>query len=614
MKSTPLACLLTGALVLASCSQPPSTDSTDRLKTDAEQPTVEYSAKQIANESDKANAFFEQVFNQQVSRSPEYQTYLGMKSDNDKWDDNSDENAKRELEFTRQDLETLQNTINYDALDAQTQLSYDLFVEQAERQIRDFKWRFHNYPVNQMFGMQSGTPSFLINFHRVDSVEDAKGYITRLVKVEPRFDNLLTGLKVREDMNIIPPKFVFEHVIRDSNNIIEDTTIIDDFRKKVDDLTDVDDSQRDELVSQAQTAINEHVVPAYQKLVAYLVELEKKADDRDGAWKFRDGAAFYNNALKNYTTTDLTAQQIHQIGLDEVARIHNEMREIMQQVGFEGDLQAFFQFMREDEQFYYPNTDEGRQQYLDEAKALIDVVKGRLDELFLTLPKADMIVKRVEPFREKSAGKAFYNRPAPDGSRPGIYYANLYNMQDMPTYQMRALAYHEGIPGHHMQLAISQELEGIPKFRKYGSYTAYTEGWGLYSEFTPKEMGLYDNPYDDFGRLAMELWRACRLVVDTGIHYKQWTRQQGIDYYVQNTPNPLGDAVKMVERHIVMPGQATAYKIGMLKILQLREKAKKALGDQFDIREYHDVVLKNGPLPLSVLEAQVDKWIASKQA
>ncbi|TYP97536.1 uncharacterized protein DUF885 [Tenacibaculum adriaticum] len=233
-------------------------------------------------------------------------------------------------------------------------------------------------------------------------------------------------------------------------------------------------------------------------------------------------------------------------------------------------------------------------------------MKTRLDELFITKPKADLKVKAVEGFREKSAGKAFYQQPALDGSRPGTYYANLYDMASMPTYQMEALAYHEGIPGHHMQIAIAQELKEVPMFRKFGRYTAYVEGWGLYSEFIPKEMGFYADPYSDFGRLAMELWRACRLVVDTGIHAKKWTREQGIKYYIDNTPNAELDAVKMVERHIVMPSQATAYKIGMLKILELRKKAKDALGDKFDIRKFHDVVLTNGPLPLNVLENLVD--------
>ena len=241
---------------------------------------------------------------------------------------------------------------------------------------------------------------------------------------------------------------------------------------------------------------------------------------------------------------------------------------------------------------------------------MIDTMRTRLPEMFNTFPKADLIVKAVEPFREKGAGKAFYQRPAADGSRPGTYYANLYLMSAMPTYQMEALAYHEGIPGHHMQLAIAQELEGIPEFRKSGNVTAYTEGWGLYSEFLPKELGFYDDPYSDFGRLAMELWRAARLVVDTGLHDKKWTREEATQYLIDNTPNPESDCVKAIDRYIVMPGQATAYKIGMLKILELRERAKAALGDKFTLGEYHDIVLRDGPVPLAILEEKVDTWIA----
>ena len=284
----------------------------------------------------------------------------------------------------------------------------------------------------------------------------------------------------------------------------------------------------------------------------------------------------------------------------------------MKQVGFDGSLQEFFQHLQTEPRFTYEDSDAGRDAYLKEATRLIDVMKGELDAVFLTKPQADLEVRRVEAFREKAAGKAFYNRPAPDGSRPGYYYANLYKITDMPKYQMEALAYHEGIPGHHMQIAMAQELEGIPKFRKFGGYTAYTEGWGLYSEFLPKEMGFYEDPYSDFGRLAMEIWRAARLVVDTGLHDKKWTRQQAIDYLTTNTPNPLNDCVKAIERYIVMPGQATAYKIGMIKIQDLRADAKKRLGDKFDIREYHAVVLDSGPVPLNILEERVNDWVESK--
>jgi len=574
--------------------------------------------KTAQTESEKANAFFEDTFNRDVMRSPIYQTYMGIKKDYGKWDDGSEARALEDLALTKKDLLTLK-AMNYAALDASTQVSYNLMKQNLEDTIADFKWRHHNYPVNQMFGTHSMVPAFLINQHQIADVSEAKAYISRLNGVTEVFVQLEKDLEVRAQKGIIAPKFVFPHVIESSKNIIQgapfesgdDSTLLADFKRKVNKL-EIEQSEKDTLISEATKSLESSIKPAYQQLITYLKTLEMRANNEDGAWKFPEGEAFYNNALARTTTTDLTAKQIHKTGLSEVTRIHNEMREIKQKVGFKGDLKAFMQFMKTDKQFYKPDTKEGKQEYLDEAVALIDNMKLRLDELFIVKPKADLKVKAVEAFREKAAGKAFYQQPAPDGSRPGVYYANLYDMEAMPTYQMEALAYHEGIPGHHMQIAIAQELEGVPKFRKFGGYTAYIEGWGLYSEFVPKEMGLYADPYSDFGRLSMELWRACRLVVDTGIHAMKWTRQEGIDYYVNNTPNATSDGVKMVERHVVMPSQATAYKIGMLKILELRKAAKAKLGDKFDIREFHDVVLKNGPLPLNVLEDFVDQYVASK--
>ncbi|ALS34149.1 hypothetical protein PTRA_a3142 [Pseudoalteromonas translucida KMM 520] len=577
-------------------------------------------AQPVQSEIDKANAFFEDTFTRDVMSSPVYQTYMGIKQDYDKWDDGSEAKKLKDFAQTKADLVTL-NSINRAQLDDATKVSYDLKKQDLENSIADFKWRYHSYPVNQMYGTHSMIAAFLINQHSISNVKDAKAYISRLNGVPAVFDQLITDLEVRAEKGIIAPKFVFPHVIDSSKNIIkgapfeqgDDSTLLSDFKRKVNKL-EISQSEKDSLTADAVDALKSAVKPAYSKLINYIAQLEKRADNRDGAWKFPDGEAFYNNALKRTTTTDLTAKEIHAIGLAEVARIHDEMRAIKDKVGFKGDLAAFMQFMKTDKQFYLPNTDAAKEQYISQATDLINNMKSRLDELFIVKPKADMIVKRVEAFREKAAGKAFYQQPAPDGSRPGVYYANLYDMEAMPTYQMEALTYHEGIPGHHMQIAISQELEGVPKFRKFGGYTAYIEGWGLYSELVPKEMGLYEDPYSDFGRLSMELWRAARLVVDTGIHAMQWNRQQGIDYYVNNTPNATSDGVKMVERHIVMPSQATAYKVGMLKILELRENAKQQLGDKFDIRQFHDVVLKNGPVPLNVLEDFVNQWIASKQA
>ena len=338
-------------------------------------------------------------------------------------------------------------------------------------------------------------------------------------------------------------------------------------------------------------------------------ELLRTSDEEDGVWRWENGLEFYENALKRTTTTSMSANEIHQYGLEEVSRIHGEMVMIKNHVGFQGTLKDFFKELKENDRFYYPDTDEGRESYIKDAVKIIENIRLKLDELFITKPKAKMIVKAVEAFREKSAGKAFYQRPAPDGSRPGTYYANLYKMRMMPSYQMEALAYHEGIPGHHMQIAIAQELRGIPKFRKYSGYTAFSEGWGLYSEYLPKEMGFYSDPYSDFGRLAMELWRSCRLVVDTGIHSKKWTREEGIKYYVENTPNDTLDCIKMVERHIVMPSQATAYKIGMDRILRLRNRAKNELKEKFDIRIFHETVLSNGAVPLNILEQNIESMV-----
>ena len=576
--------------------------------------------RQENNESEKANAYFEKIFQERLDRSPEFKMWLGIKEDQAHWDDNSERATRVNFARTKNELRWLKNNIDYEKLDTHTQLSYDLFVYELERSIANHKYRYHNYPFNQMHGLQSGVPADLISLHKVDNISDAQDYISRLRRSQTLFKHVLIGLEKRRAKGIIPPEFVFPHVLRDCRNVISNepfentgipSTLLEDFTKKVNAL-DIISRERERLLIQANQALLKYVKPAYEDIIAYIKELQKEASPTDGVWDFPDGESFYNARLAAITTTDLTAEEIHNIGLQEVDRIHAEMRNIMQQVGFEGALQEFFVYVNNDDSQFYADSDQGRAEYVAEATRIVDAMRAELDQLFITKPKAEIVVKAVEAFREESAGKAFYQSPALDGSRPGTYYVNTYDMKAIPKYQMEALAFHEGIPGHHMQIAISQELQDIPMFRKFGWYTAYGEGWALYSEYIPKEIGFYKDPYSDFGRLAMELWRACRLVVDTGIHAKKWTREQGIDYYVQNTPNVEADAVKMVERHIVMAGQSTGYKIGMLKILELREKARAEMGEAFDIREYHDIVLTNGRLPLNILEDQIDKWIASK--
>ncbi|MEH6711394.1 MAG: DUF885 domain-containing protein [Paraglaciecola polaris] len=571
-------------------------------------------------ESARLAAFFADNFQQRLHRSPLFQSYLGYKWDYGKWDNISDAFQDESRDLALQQLNAL---ASFDAskLSVEENVSLGLNKVSLERQLANDKFRHHTYIMDQFSAYHTMVPSFLINVHRVTNEEEAKAYISRLQGVDGLFKQVIAQMRIRQKLGVFPPKWSYDQMLQASKNVIagapftqgeDDSSIWDDFKGKVAKL-EISQAQREALLSAAQSALLESVQPAYQSLISELAVQRDLTPEGDGVWRLPDGKKWYQNRLAWFTTTDLTADEVHRIGLKNVERIHQAMRGIMQKVNFEGSLQEFFEFMRSDKQFYYANTDEGRDAYLTEAKALIDTMRGKLPEYFSLIPQAEMMVKRVEPFREQSAGKAFYQSPAKDGSRPGVYYANLYDMNDMPTYQMEALAYHEGIPGHHMQRAIAQELEGIPEFQKYSSFTAYTEGWGLYTEELAKDMGFYQDPYSDFGRLAMELWRACRLVVDTGIHSKKWSREQAINYLLENTPNPKNDSVKAIERYIAMPGQATAYMIGKLKIMELREWAHKELGEQFDIRGFHAQILKDGPVPLNILEQKIKRWVASEK-
>ncbi len=562
------------------------------------------------------NEYFEQKFNEEVAKYPTWQTYLGMKTNYGKLDDNTEEFAAKEYDNTKQNLKEIEKFEKL-ALDSQSRLSLKLYRLRLEEDIESYKWRYHSYPVNQMFGFQSGTPAFLINMHSIANKQEAKDYISRLKEIKRLFQENIEFMKKQESMGILPPDFVYSKVLNDSQNVIQgrpfdasskDSTLLEDFKKKTKALK-ISSAEKKALIDEAKQALKSHVLPSYKDLIAYVKHLDSKTNKSLGAWSLPNGEEFYTYRLKKITTTDLNASEIHDLGLKEVERIHNEMRKIMAQVKFKGTLQEFFQFMRSSPQFSYPNTQKGRDRYLKETKKIIAKMKSSLPKMFNTFPKAELEVKAVEKFREKSSGIAFYQGPSLFGDRPGRYYVNLYKMEDVSKYEMEALAYHEALPGHHMQIAIATELEGLPKFRRTGGYTAYAEGWGLYSELLPKEFGFYQDPYSDFGRLSMELWRACRLVVDTGIHAKKWSRQEAIDYLSKNTPNASLEIEKGVERYFVMPAQATAYKVGMIKILDLRKKAKEALGAKFDIRSFHDVVLRDGSIPLNLLEENVDSWI-----
>ena len=566
-------------------------------------------------------AFFEEYDAQQLARSPLSKSYRGIKdSDYGKWDDGSDAAEARNYEAERSALKEMRARFDPAKLSPENQLSYRLFEKRAARSEAAYKYNDYGYIFDQMNGAQSQIPAFLINIHRIDTKSDARAYVNRLYGIGPAMTEAVGQAKTRAAKGIMPPKWVYPYVIADSRNVITgapfdggpDAPLFADFKAKVGKLK-ITQIEKDILIADAAQALTKAVKPAYEALIAEMTAQEKVAGTDDGVWRFPDGAGYYAERISNYTTTNMTPDQIHELGLAQVARIHKEMGVVQKKMGVKGDLQAFFKYMRTEPKFYAPETEEGRALYLSETQKAQDAITPLLPKWFGILPKAPLVVKPVEAFREKSAGKAFYQRPAPDGSRPGTYYANLYKMADMPLTEVEALFYHEGVPGHHLQLAIQTELKDVPAFRQFGGVTAYSEGWGLYSEKLAKDMGLYTDPARDFGRLQLELHRAIRLVVDSGLHHKRWTREQAIKYVEDNSADAPGGIVKAIERYIIYPGQATAYMVGRLKISELRSKAQKALGKKFDIRGFHDTVLKSGPVPLDVLEEQVDAWIASRK-
>lgn len=555
--------------------------------------------------------FFEKYDAAQLSLSPETKARRGVRDgDYGAWDDVSDEAAVARFKLQTATAEAMRGSFDPKALSADEALSFELFNAQAARAERLFPFRDHGYIFDQMNGAQSQMPAFLINIHRVANIAEAEAYISRIRGMGPILDALSAQSAERAAKGFAPPKWVYPYVISDIANLSKpDNAVIEDITAKVNKL-DIDAAEKTRLVAAAKAAWAESAGPAYTRLSAEMARQQASAPTQDGVWRMPGGKAYYEALLANYTTTDMTAAQIHDLGLSEVARIHGEMKKIMVQVGFKGTLNQFFDHLRTSPQYYHTT----REAYLADVDAHVKAMEARLPAFFNTLPKSALQVKAVEAFREKSAGKAFYSSPAPDGSRPGIYYVNLYDLRDMPKTELEALAYHEGVPGHHLQRAVQTELTGLPPFRRFGGFTAYTEGWGLYSEELAKDMGFYTDPYADFGRLGMELWRATRLVVDTGIHDKRWSREQAIQYLKDNTPNPQGDIEKAIERYVVYPGQATAYLIGKLKIMELRGRAQAALGDKFDFRTFHDVVLESGPVPLDVLERRVDAWIATQKS
>jgi uncharacterized protein (DUF885 family) len=568
------------------------------------------------------DVFFERVFIEYLLQNPEMLTDLrllepfGITSHNAKLTDASPAFGEKMWEKSRRDLDTLHR---YDRakLSSGQQLSYDILEWYLDDNVRSKPFLYYDYPVNQMFGVQNDLPTFMAMKHQVHSVYDADQYIARLTKFGEKFDQVIEGLKLRESIGIVPPKFVLAKVFEEMRGFKakppQENILYTSLREKLEKAETIAATEKAAILERAEAAIEEQVYPAYDKLAAQLTDMQTRATDDDGVWKFPDGDKYYAYALRSMTTTDMTPEQVYTLGLAEVERITLEMKTILDGLGRNGKtVGENMKELQGDPQFHYPDSGEGRQQCIKDYQTIIDEVNQGLGGAFDLRPNVGVEVQRVPEFREKGSAGAYYESPALDGSRPGVFFANLRNMGEISKWGMRTLAYHEAIPGHHFQLAIQQQIEG-PTFRRVVPFTAYVEGWALYAERLAWELGFEKDPYANLGRLQAELFRAVRLVVDTGIHYKRWTRQQAIDYMIEHTGMGQQEVSAEIERYIVMPGQACAYKIGMMKILELRENAKQELDEKFSLKEFHNAVIGNGSLPLEVLEKVVGRYVLERK-
>ncbi|MFT7282844.1 MAG: hypothetical protein ACI9DM_002581, partial [Cyclobacteriaceae bacterium] len=543
--------------------------------------------------------FYDKVFIEFALSDPELVTQLGIPVLYDIYKDDlsdaSDQKNQEEMARVRSNYETLLS-YDFESQSEANKLNTQILGWYLAKEIEGEQFFYHGYPVNQMFGAQSNLPSMMESSHKLRDKSDVEAYITRLSKFDTKFNQIVEGLKIREEKGIIPPQFVIDRVLSEMSGFVgknESMTInlevIDEdpiksnilftnFDDKVAQIEELTDEEKEAYRNQVATEIRTTVFDAYGSLIAYFETLKSKATTDDGVWKFPDGEAYYQYQLSQNTTTDFTAEEVHQIGLSEVSRIKAEISDILTNQGYVDTTQtigAIIQQVNKEERFLYQNNDEGRKEVIEGYNSILDEISNNLDEAFNIRPKASLEVKRVPKFKQEGSAGAYYEQPPMDGSRGGIFYANLRDVTETVKFGMKTLAYHEGIPGHHFQIAIQGELENVPIFRTFGLFTAYVEGWALYAERLAWELGFYENdPFGNLGRLQAEMFRAVRLVVDTGIHYKKWTREQAIDYMIANTGMTTGEVVTEIERYIVMPGQACAYKIGMMKILALREKAK----------------------------------------
>ncbi|HSK71445.1 MAG TPA: DUF885 domain-containing protein [Pyrinomonadaceae bacterium] len=553
-------------------------------------------------------ALFDSEWEWRLKESPTFASSLGDRRYNDRWGDQSLEAIERRRKHRLETLEKLKQ-INRAELSVQDQLNYDLFRKDYEESIEAHQFKQFLLPINQRGGIQ--TQDDLARSLRFQTVKDYEDWIARLNAFPTLMEQNIALMREGRRQKLMWAKAVMERVPGQIDKQIvenpEESLFYLPFKNFP---KDIPEAEQTRLRNQAREAIRTKIVPEYKKLKDYFTaEYLPASYPQAGIWQQANGDKFYEFLARSYTTTNMTPKEIHEKGLAEVKRIRAEMERIKEQVGFKGSLQEFFNHLRTDPKYFYKTPEE----LLEAYRAISKRIDPELVKVFRTMPRMPYGVIPIPDNIAPDTTTAYYNRPAPDGSRPGYYYVNLYKPETRPKWEMMALSIHEAVPGHHLQIALAQELGEIPNFRKLGGYTAFVEGWALYSESLGDEMGLYSDPYDKFGQLTYEMWRAVRLVVDTGLHYFKWDRQRAIDYFKDNAPKTEQDIVNEIDRYISMPGQALAYKIGELKIKELRAKSKNELGDRFDVKEFHDVVLLSGAVPLDILERNVNEWIAKKK-
>ena len=562
-----------------------------------------------ANETAKTlHDLFAVEWDYQMEQHPTWASSLGDRRWNDRWSDSSLDAIYKRHDH---DIATLNKLTKIDraALSPSDQLNYDLFKKDYENTIEDFQYRWYLRPLNQLGGVH--TVNQLAETLRFDTVKDYEDWLARLKALPVRVDQTIALMRLGMKERIILPKIAVQRVpAQIDHQIVSDPKASPLYKPFTKFSSSIAESDQVRLAKAAQVTIADTVVPAYRKLKEFVVsDYLPAAWDQVGIWQLPNGAAMYASATRHNTTTDLTPQEIHEIGLKEVKRIRAEMQAIIDKLGFRGSFTEFTKFLHGDEKFYFKSERE----LLEAYRALSRRIDPLLVKVFRTLPRMPYGIEPLPANIAPDSPAGLYRGPAADGSRAGTFSVNTFKPEIRPKYEMMALSLHEGVPGHHLQIALAMEQQGIPNFRRYGGYTAFIEGWGLYAESLGDEMGLYDDPYSKFGQLMYEIWRASRLVVDTGMHYLRWDRQKAIDFMVANTAKQELEVTAEIDRYIVWPGQALAYKIGQLKITELRAKAKQALGDEFDVRDFHDELLKDGALPLDRLEVKMNAWIARQR-